>query len=276
MEETQSRPETRGTQAAPIVTGHFQEGPKYATWRRHGTGDWLLVCTLDGAGRFGYGGGDVRVHAGDLILIRPGTLHDYGTVGESWDLLWVHFHPEPAWQPLLAWPEAAPGLMRLRPADTAATEKITGRLGEMHRLATGALPRRGLLAMNALEEVLLWCDMQPRPGALRLDPRVQTAMDFLCRHLGDPVSFDALAAECGLSASRLSHLFREQSGLTPMQFLEQQRMNRACQLLDFTTRSVTAIAAEVGYENPFYFTLRFKQHTGSSPRGYRGRLTTSK
>jgi len=126
--------------------------------------------------------------------------------------------------------------------------------------------------MNALEEVLLWCDMQPRPGAPRLDPRVQAAMDILCRRLGDLVSFDTVAGECGLSESRLSHLFREQSGLTPMQYLEQQRVSRACQLLDFTTRSVTAIAAEVGYENPFYFTLRFKQHTGYSPREYRKRL----
>lgn len=272
MKEAQTRLETEGTQAAPLVTGHFQEGPGYATWRRHGTGDWLLVETRGGSGRFGHSGGEVRVSAGDLILLRPGVLHDYGTAGEQWDLLWVHFHPEPAWQPLLAWPEAAPGLMTLRPADTAA-EKIAVRLQEMYWLATGALPRRDLLAMNALEEVLLRCDMLPRPGAPRLDPRVQAAMDILCRRLGDLVSFDMVAGECGLSVSRLSHLFREQSGLTPMQYLEQQRISRACQLLDFTTRSVTAIAAEVGYENPFYFTLRFKQHTGHSPRDYRRRVT---
>ena len=277
MKEAQTRFEDEQTQVAPIVTGHFREGPDYVTWRQHGTGDWLLVYTLGGSGQFKFGdGGHICTGADDLTLLRPGTLHDYRTEGEHWELLWVHFHPEPAWQPLLAWPEVVPGLMTLRPADTAAAEKISERLQEMHRLATGALPRRDLLAMNALEEVLLRCDMLPRPGALRLDPRVQTAMDILCRRLGDPVSFETVAAECGLSASRLSHLFREQSGQTLTQFLEQQRVSRACQLLDFTTRSVTAIAAEVGYENPFYFTLRFKQHTGHSPRSYRRRLTTSK
>ena len=272
MTEAQTKLEDKGVQAAPLVTGYSWEGPEYATWRLHGTNDWLLIYTLSGAARFGFNGGNICAGAGDMTLLRPGTPHDYKTAGEHWELLWAHFHPEPGWQPLLAWPEAAPGLMELRPAGTGAAEKISERLQEMHRLATGALPRRDLLAMNALEEVLLRCDMLPRPGAPRLDPRVQAAMDSLCRRLGDPVSFETVAAECGLSASRLSHLFREQSGQTLTQFLEQQRVSRACQLLDFTTRSITAIAAEVGYENPFYFTLRFKQQTGYSPREYRKRL----
>ena len=34
-------------------------------------------------------------------------------------------------------------------------------------------------------------------------------------------------------------------------------------------RPIAVIAAEVGYENPFYFTLRFKNHSGLSPRDYR-------
>jgi YesN/AraC family two-component response regulator len=33
--------------------------------------------------------------------------------------------------------------------------------------------------------------------------------------------------------------------------------------------SIKEIAAEVGYENPFYFSLRFKKQTGTSPRDYR-------
>jgi len=269
----EQRREDGQPQVAPLVTGHFREGPGYSTWRPRGTGDWLLIQTLGGSGRFGFENGEMCATAGDLTLLRPGTPHDYKTDAARWELLWVHFHPEPSWLPLLAWPEAAPGLMTLHPVETGSAGKITKRLWDMHALATGALPRRDLLAMNALEEALLWCDMQPRPGAPRLDPRVQAAMDILCRQLSEPLALDALARECGLSVSRLSHLFREQSGLTPVQFLEQQRLSRACQLLDFTSRSIAVVAAEVGYENPFYFTLRFKRFAGCSPRDYRSRVT---
>ena len=271
---TQEKHETDYPKVAHVVTGHFRKGSDYDTWRPHGTDDWLLIYTLNGWGRFGFEGGEINASAGDLTLMRPRTRHDYGVepIQGQWELLWAHFHPEPAWQTWLSWPEAAPGLMTMRLAEPLIRQKIVARLFDVHRLATGALRHRDTFAMNALEEVLLWCDTQnPRSEQARLDPRVLAAMDFLCRNLDAAVTLDGLASVSGLSTSRFSHLFRRQTGLTPLQFLERQRLDRACQLLDFTARPIAAIAAEVGFENPFYFTLRFKRHTGFSPREYRRR-----
>ena len=266
--------ETNLPKAVPLVTGHFREGRDYQTWRPLGTADWLLIGTLSGQGRFGFDGGEVVTSAGTLTLIRPQTRHDYGVEPSQgrWELLWTHFHPESTWQPWLGWPEAAPGLMVLSLTEPVVREKIMTRLFKVHRLATGALRHRKVFAMNALEEMLLWCDTQnPRSEQAHLDPRVLAAMNFLCQRLDRSVTLEELAAFSKLSPPRLSHLFRLQAGLTPHQFLEQQRLDRACRLLDFTARSVSAIAAEVGFENPFYFTLRFKRHTGYSPREYRKR-----
>ena len=97
-------------------------------------------------------------------------------------------------------------------------------------------------------------------------------MDFLCHHLDSRATLDDLAAMAGLSVSRLAHLFKAQVGQTPQQFQEQQRLERARQLLELSGRSIQDIAADVGFENPFYFTLRFKRLTGQSPRDYRKRL----
>jgi AraC family transcriptional regulator of arabinose operon len=98
---------------------------------------------------------------------------------------------------------------------------------------------------------------------------VRAATEFLLQNLRETVPLDALARTVGLSVSRLSHLFRQQVGLTPQQFIERERITRAKQLLELTSRTVAAIAGEVGYENPFYFTLRFKRHTGLSPTEWR-------
>ena len=274
--EINPRTEEHHPEVIHLVTGHFHEASGYETWRARGTGDWLLIATLGGGGRFGHAHGEFTTEPGDLTLFQPGTRHDYGVAASPgrWDLLWTHFHPRPDWAPLMAWPEAAPGLMRLHLEDGAVRQKALDRFEEVHALATGALPsaprRRAAFAMNALEAVLLWCDTQNPLSVLpRMDARVQAAMEFLTRHLAEPVTMDALAGACGLSASRLAHLFRAQVGQTPQQFLEGQRMDRARRLLELTPRSVGAIAAEVGYENPFYFTLRFKRATGLSPRDYR-------
>ena len=261
--------EDKHPEIVQLVTGHFQETAGYSSWRERGTADWLLIATLGGGGRFGSDTGEFRTQPGDLTLLRPGTRHDY-TSGEHWELLWTHFHPRADWLTWLIWPEEAPGLMRLPLREPVIRQKILARFREMHHLATGALRHRETFAMNALEEVLLWCDTQnPLSEQARLDHRVRDVMDYLVRHLADPLTPAQYGAVSGLSPSRLSHLFRAQVGQTPQQFLEEQRLRRAAQLLELTSRPVAVIAAEVGYENPFYFTLRFKKHSGLSPRDYR-------
>lgn len=267
--------ETRPPAFQDLITGHFQETRGYHTWRERGTTDWLLILTLGGQGRFGHAGdGDTLVNSGDAVLLRPGTRHDYGVApgGDGWELLWSHFQPRPHWGEWLRWPEQAPGLMLLSLREPIIRRRVIARFGETHRLATGPLPRRDLFAMNALEEVLLWCGTQnPRAQPAHLDERVQAALDFLHDHLGEKVTLEAVASHSALSPSRLSHLFRRQMGLTPQQYLEQQRLARARQLLERTSHTVGAIAAQVGFENPFYFTLRFKRQTGFSPSDWRRR-----
>ena len=267
--------ETPHPDVVELVAGHLRETRGYRTWRERGTTDWLLILTLGGRGRFGHGAtGETVAEAGDAVLLRPGTRHDYGVepAAGAWEILWTHFQPRPAWREWLRWPEVAPGLMRLALTEPIVRQKITARFREAHKLATGSLRRRDLFAMNALEEVLLWCDTQNgQAQPSRLDARVQAVVDYACGHLSDRVTSETLAAQGGLSESRLAALFRAQVGQTPQQFLEQQRLARARQLLARTSQSVGAIAAEVGFENPFYFTLRFKKHTGLCPRDWRKR-----
>ena len=259
-----------------ILTGHFHETRGYDTWRERGTDNWLLIYTAGGRGRFGQDEDVCMVQAGDIVLLRPGTRHDYGTAPQpgTWDLLWAHFLPRPHWHDWLAWPEAAPGRMQLALHEPVIRQKIVSRFLETHRLATGALKQREVFAMNALEEVLLWCGTQnPWSDQARLDGRVRECMDYLCRNLAARVTLNGLAKMAGLSVSRLAHLFREQVGMTPQQFLEQQRLERARQLLEMSGRNIGDIAADVGFDNPFYFTLRFKRLTGLSPRDYRKQRT---
>ncbi len=255
-----------------LVTGHFRVGKGYSTWRANGTDDWLLIHTLSGRGRFGYAGGELPANPGDIVLLRPHTRHDYGIDPATgrWDLLWAHFHPRLHWHEWLDWPEAAPGILRLELEDGELRGRVETALYRADTLAQGALRRREEFAMNALEEALLWCDAaNPRSEQARLDARVRAAMDYVCSHLAEEVSLDALAAESGLSISRLAHLFRQQTGLTPFQYLEQQRLDRAARLLELTSRSIQAIAHDVGFADPFYFSSRFRRRTGQSPRAYR-------
>jgi AraC family transcriptional regulator, arabinose operon regulatory protein len=273
------RQQTPRVRVDQVVAGHFRETAGYFAYRTHGTDDWLLVLTRSGRGRFGFAGGEITTLPGEIVLVRPGTLHDYGveTEMQRWEFLWAHFHPRADWIELLDWPEEAPGLMRLRIDDTGARRHLEELADTVYRLTLSPHRRRLALAMNALEALLLWCDTRnPRSQSSPIDGRIRAAMDHICRCFADPLSLEQIAAVCGLSVSRMSHLFAEQVGVTPQKFVEQQRLSRAAQLLRFTQRSIKEISRDVGYDDPFYFTQRFRRHSGKSPRAYRqaGRATS--
>ena len=266
------RRDTPAPPAGQLTAGEFDMGPGYAAWRARGTNDWLLILTLSGAGRFGHAGGRCVARAGDLVTLRPRTPHDYGTDPDTgrWRLRWAHFIPRADWLEWLDWPEAGPGLLRLDLRGSGHRQRIERRFGDVVRLWASAHRRREALATNALEEVLLWCDsINPRSAKGAVDERIRRALDHICAHLAEPLSVPSLAAHVSLSPSRFGHLFREETGETPQHYLELQRMHQARQLLAFTQEPIAAVARLAGFENPFYFALRFKRHTGKSPRIWR-------
>jgi AraC family transcriptional regulator of arabinose operon len=251
-----------------LLTGHFHETFGYRVHRPGGVGDWLLIQTIDGSGRFGHGNGDILTGPNDLALLRPHTLHDYAVAhpGTHWELLWAHFQPRADWLGLLDWPEVAPGLMLLSPTDPA----IAAKFFEVHRLFHGEFRRREAYALNALEALLLDCDrLNPRPADHR-DERIVRATQILDRNFATKVTLDDLADRIGLSSSRLAHLFRDVTGQTVQRYLEARRMQHAVELLNRTGFSVQHIAHASGFESPFYFSQRFKRWTGMSPAVFRG------
>ncbi len=254
----------------PLVCGI---GNSYATRRDHGTSDYQLQYTVAGSGRFACADRSLAFTTapGDLVLLQPGTTHDYGPEGAAgWRWIWVHFHAPEPWLPLLSWPEAAPGSCLLHAGGDGLAGRIKRRLLEMESLARGSSPRRGWLAMNALEEVLLWCDsLQAGTDGRRIDPRLRRVLDRLAQDLETPCRRAELARLAGVSVSRLAALFQREVGTGITQHRDRLRLGRAAQLLRATNEPVQRIAAAVGYENPFHFSVRFKAFTGRSPREYR-------
>ncbi len=266
-----------------LFTGHYRESERYRVWRPHGTGDDLLIYTVAGGGRFIYPGGLHLTRPGELTLLRAGTPHDYGTDTQPnppdnpdtapepekphWELLWGHFRPRAHWEVWLKWPQIAPGLLSLYPADPGCQRRIETALHQMHQLTTGGMAHREQWAMNALEQV--WLEGLTPEFEARLDERVARAVSYLRAHLGEALVLSHLAEHCHLSVSRLGHLFTGQVGQSPLSFLEGERLARAAQLLALTSRNFSSIALEVGYPDPLYFSKRFRARMGRSPRQYR-------
>jgi AraC-like DNA-binding protein len=86
------------------------------------------------------------------------------------------------------------------------------------------------------------------------------------------VAVAALAAEVGLSASRLTYLFRSTVGKSPGAYLHALRMERARLLIHHTDLSVREVMQQVGISDPSHFSRDFRNAHGLSPRAYRTQL----
>ncbi|HZJ46961.1 MAG TPA: AraC family transcriptional regulator [Pyrinomonadaceae bacterium] len=82
-----------------------------------------------------------------------------------------------------------------------------------------------------------------------------------------------MAAEVNLSSSRLRHLFKEETGTTPANFLKDLRLRRAEELLGTTFLSIKEIVTTVGLGSASHFVREFKRIRGISPTQYRQALT---
>ncbi|MBZ2196056.1 helix-turn-helix domain-containing protein [Occultella gossypii] len=273
LQDSAARPESHTPIVRRVVAGEFDEDPRYATYRERGTTDWLLVHTLEGAGRFGARSTDVPAVPGRTLLVRPGTLHDYGTaVGqERWHFLYAHFHPRDDWLPLLSWPQAAAGIGAIE-----ATGEVRRGIEVALRAAVGGRGTAGrngeLAAVNALESALLWCDRVNLSRELAgTDERLLRAVALIDADLRAALRVANLARASSLSPSRFAHLFVSQFGVSPQRFVERRRLAEAARSLELTSRTVTSIAASCGFESPMYFASRFRARYGMSPSEFRGR-----
>jgi AraC family transcriptional regulator, arabinose operon regulatory protein len=262
---------TPNVSANPIMCGEFREGRSYTNWRPRGSGDWLLIFTCGGAGRARVEDVEARLSAGTAILYGPGAAQEYFTDDKTgrWHLRWAHFTPRPHWQPWLRWPEMARGVGQLQltgPVLVAAQEALRRMLAAHAQEGMG----KDDMAMNALEEALLWIFKLNSDARLAsLDSRVQEAARYMAAHPDQPFDLRRVAAHCGLSSSRLSHLFRREQGMSLQRYSEQVRLRLAAQLLAQTNLPVGAIARETGFADPLYFSRRFRRHHGKPPSAWR-------
>jgi AraC family transcriptional regulator, arabinose operon regulatory protein len=101
-----------------------------------------------------------------------------------------------------------------------------------------------------------------------MDPRVRQAIDLLSEDLSRPLDFKALAASVNLSPSRLRHLFKDETGLTPAQYLKRLRIEGARELLDGSFLRLKEVMPRVGVNDESHFVRDFKKAHGLPPITY--------
>jgi AraC-like DNA-binding protein len=163
-------------------------------------------------------------------------------------------------------------IQAITPAMRAALQQLIG-------CPFSGMPRKLFIESRALELIAhqlhqISADRhQPAQYGHRLHPsdrkRTELARDLLVCNLENPPGLGQLAREAGMSHPKLNRCFREVYGMTVFQYLRNERLNRARQMLDHGL-NVTETAYAVGYESISHFSQAFKRQFGASPSSCAG------
>lgn len=102
-----------------------------------------------------------------------------------------------------------------------------------------------------------------------LSPLVRKIITDVDTDLKEPLTLQYFSEKLGVNGSYLSNLFRRETGKTITQYVTDQRLKHAENLLRYTNKPVRSVAAEVGIGDAQYFSRLFRKKTGMKPTEYR-------
>lgn len=226
-----------------------------------------LVYYESGQGETTIGGAPYAFRSGTFALIAPRVPHDERHAADS-RLLFIGFRSAEAAA------LAAPSAVYADDADGTVLQLLLQMKGEFVRQREGYADMLNLFVGQlpiVLRRVWSGSSGTARGASEPPDKRLQYARNYMDEHYRQKISVDALADLSGYSYDRFRHLFKELTGLAPLQYLYRKRIAYARSLLLHSFASVSAVAAEAGFVNDAQFCSMFKRETGLTPRAFRNR-----
>ncbi|MFC9601284.1 bifunctional transcriptional activator/DNA repair enzyme AdaA [Peribacillus butanolivorans] len=125
-------------------------------------------------------------------------------------------------------------------------------------------------ANMALEENFRPCK-RCKPEGLNLptDEWIELITEWIEQHYSEPLTLNTLADISHGSPYHLQRLFKRVKGLSPTEYIQQLRLEKAIRMLESSEQPVTEIGLAVGFSSTPYFITLFKKKTGYTPSGYR-------
>jgi AraC family transcriptional regulator len=99
--------------------------------------------------------------------------------------------------------------------------------------------------------------------------QLSQVLDYMNDHLDHDIKLADLAALLNISQFHFSHMFKQAIGTSPYQYLLQQRIERAKQLLKQSDQPIMEIAFQCGFNNHSHLSQQFRRFTGMTPKAYR-------
>lgn len=251
--------------------GYYPEAKYHYITREEGSPESILIYCVEGKGWVEVDGLTKRIGKGQFFVIKAGVPHRYGAdEDEPWSIYWLHFVGDKS----CVFVKNRLDLYEDPSSDSAIRNKRIRLFDELYGTLAFGSNVDNLSYSSICTWYLLGNFIFPTQAsnAYGIDNDVVTkSINYMNNHLNASLTLNDIASFCNCSVSYFSLLFKKATTRTPIEYYNYLKMQRACQLLDFTTMNIKEIAISLNIEDPFYFSRVFKKVMGLSPHDYRNK-----
>lgn len=103
------------------------------------------------------------------------------------------------------------------------------------------------------------------------DNRILKVLRYIRKHINENITMEEMTNLCYLSKDHFIRLFKKEMGITPIQYINRKKIEKAQLMLITNNQSIKDIAYALSFQNVYYFNRLFKKITGTTPMEYRER-----
>jgi AraC-like DNA-binding protein len=258
----------------------ISELPPMQSSDRHEHDFWEFVYVFKGSGEIALGQDTYQAEAGDMFVYLPGVTHmEHAVSSQLLSMKVLSIVNTSDMEFMGFWPIGEPAYAKISGSWLCdAFDRIISRMmDELSQMDTAYIVRIKALSFEFLSYLVKYVEQNNEKSA----PNPQHAhviktKQYIEEHYSQNIKLTDIAADTYVSMYYLSHLFKEYTGYSPMNYLSSLRISKAQHLLEFSDYSISEISTVVGYDDLQHFSNAFKKRTGLSPRAYRNRLQGEK
>lgn len=233
----------------------------------------LIYIAKGGVSIYGTGNQKIVSTGSDLLLIPGGIKFSVGDhAGDEPGLVFISlFYPRDNWHQFLNPLKRRDTTLTTYPInDSYVDREIFKAFSSIIDVSHSDLKNKKAIHINLIEKlILLFDECVSKSSGVTLDKRLVAACDYIQEHYAEKFTLEQVAEYTNASSSTITSLFRSELNSNITKWRDMIRMQKAREMLIETDIPIKAIASEVGYSDPLFFSRRFKKVTGWSPKQIR-------
>ena len=154
-------------------------------------------------------------------------------------------------------------------------KEITGIINKLVRICSSGDKSKNILADLGLKELFIRLMQSQRLIQTSLEctgntngNRMQYVLHYIQEHLLEKIAINELSRKAYLSRNMFFKWFKEQFGITPLEYITRERIRLARQLLADKKNTVTSVSQQCGFSDVNYFIRAFKKIEGITPKNW--------